>query len=465
MKPSTWALDMRRAAVLSRRAALGVGVGAAAAGLAGSGVALAGATAVRPALATPEQIDAERRLLQLLRDPQVKALKAKIRAELAATPRGQIPDAAARLHEAVDQWTNSLIIKEITAWRAPAIIWGTDDTPRTWLGHTLGGVGTSGDNPDNIYRSAFIDGGGSYEITGRTNLARRPAQFSLEVVRGDGGLPVKLKDQGRGHADLGNQIAMITDKDLAIGPDGAFRITLGGSSGGPNQVALEPGQVTLGFRDTLSDWRQRPNRLALRRLDAAPARTSEPAEPRRRVLAKLEDYIRFWSDFPNVWFGGLEPNGHAGPIPRDGGWGFLAGLRYRLAPDEAILVTTTHGGARYTGFQVVDPWMIAPDARRHLASLNLSQAAAGPDGSFTYVIARTDPGVANWLDTAGLGEGYGILRWQGLPPGATKDGLLRDFRVVRLSELANAPGLVRVTPAERRAQLAARVAGYTSRLT
>ena len=49
---------------------------------------------------------------------------------------------------------------------------------------------------------------------------------------------------------------------------------------------------------------------------------------------------------------------------RVGGWGFVAGLRYDLKADEALVVTTHNGGSRYTGFQLNDPWMIPPDARK-----------------------------------------------------------------------------------------------------
>jgi hypothetical protein len=257
---------------------------------------------------------------------------------------------------------------------------------------------------------------------------------------------------------------MITDRDLTIAPNGSFRITLGGEGAGSNHVATAPGPITIGIRDTLSDWSQRPTRLTLRRVDGQPAAPFSQAELRRRVLAKLGGYVRFWAAFGDSWFGGLEPNSFAAPIPRDGGWGFVAGVRYKLEPGEAILVTTDRGEARYTGFQVIDPWMIAPDARRHQASLNLSQSTPNADGSFTYVISPTDPGVANWLDTGGLHEGFAIIRWQGFPPGATKDGLFRDFRLIKISELSALPALPRVTPAQRQARLKARAAGYVSRL-
>lgn len=54
-----------------------------------------------------------------------------------------------------------------------------------------------------------------------------------------------------------------------------------------------------------------------------------------------------------------------------------------------------------------------------------------------------------------------MLRWQGLAPGATKDGLLREFKVVKIAELSNLP---RVSPAQRRAQLAARADAYANRV-
>ena len=34
-----------------------------------------------------------------------------------------------------------------------------------------------------------------------------------------------------------------------------------------------------------------------------------------------------------------------------------------------------------------------------------------PDGSFRILVAGRDPGVANWLDTAGHAEGYVMFRW------------------------------------------------------
>ncbi len=415
-----------------------------------------------PVLASPAQVEAEDTVLRLLAEPQVKAAEKRIGRRLAATPRGQTPAGAARIGDAVAEWTASVIFKDVALYQPrPAILWATDDTPRTWLGHTLPGVGTSGDNPDNIYRLAFIDGSGHYEIAGKLDPAHRPAQFSFEFDRGDGALP--KTSQATYKAGMGNQLAMVTDRDLVIAPDGSFRLTLGGAEGGPNHVALASGLVTVGIRDSLSDWSQIPVRLTLRRLDDAAPKTVTYAELLGHVLADVDDYVSFWSVFPDKWFGGIAPNTVGGPTPRDGGWGFVAGVHYKLQPGEALLVRTTDGQAQYTGFQVTDTWMIAPDAKRFQTSLNTSQARADADGGYTYVIAPTDPGVANWLDTAGLTEGFAVLRWQALPPGAAKDGLVREVRVVRIADLAGLIGVARISPADRRAQTLARADGYANR--
>ena len=84
------------------------------------------------------------------------------------------------------------------------------------------------------------------------------------------------------------------------------------------------------------------------------------------------------------------------------------------------------------------------------------------DGSTSYVISKSDPGVHNWLDTCGMNDGFGIIRWQNIPDGLTKDGLIANMKVIKLNEVAGL-GLPMVTPAQRRSQVAARFAAYSSR--
>ena len=419
----------------------------------------------RPWLWTPEQEEAEKMLLALEDDSDVRAIKGKLRGELASSKRGAIADAQTSVIESIAQWTRSLIFAElIHRPDRPVFLWGTDDTPREWLGHTLGGVGTSGDNPDAIYRVAGIEGGGRYEILGEYHPDSRPVQFLLEVNSGDMARPQDIMPvTGGKHEDIRNT-SLISDRELVVADDGTFRITLGGEGEGPNHLEIpESGYALVGVRDILGAWTDKVPRLTINRLDEAPERPWTLEAVKERVLADLEGYINFWSRFPDIWFGGIAPNQRSEPMGRPGGWGFVGGMNFSLGEDEVFLVTTHPGEAAYTGFQLCNPWMIAPDARRVQCCLNLSQVTKNPDGTITYVIARDDPGVANWLDTDGMRDGIGILRWQQVPPEMTNEGLIRDFRVIKRAELDAMKDIPRVTAEQRREQVEARFAAYSSR--
>ncbi|MDO7843603.1 DUF1214 domain-containing protein [Sphingomonas immobilis] len=440
-------------------------MGILAAVIATHGVSAEAPVAATPVLATPEQLAAEKTLLKLLVDPDVRAAEAGIVKEFRTTAAAQTPEGSARLASAVEQWTTSLILREIAADPVhPAILWTTDDTPHRWFGYSVPGIGIAGDNPDHIYRSSFVDGGGQYEIRGQIDPAHRPAQFSVEVTRGQPG-KLTLARQTRDHPDMGNQIAMLTDQNIKVDADGTFTIAVGGAPKNANYVPLAEGSIALNFRDVLSDWRQKPIALTLRRLDPATPAPRPDSELRQKVIEDLPGYVRFWAGFKDTWLGGIQPNKLVGPVPRDGNWGFLAGGRYDLGPDEVIVLTTTHGVARYTGVQVTDPWMIAADATKYQTSINTSQATPNANGSFTYVIGPKDPGVANWIDTAGFHHGYLLARWQGFPAGASGDGLLKEYRVAKFADVANGrlAGVAKAAASERRKQLSLRASGYANR--
>ncbi|WP_307874578.1 hypothetical protein [Frankia nepalensis] len=414
-------------------------------------------------LATPSQVLAEESLLELLDDLKLKNVQAELRAELASTLRGQTKSGAATLDEAISQWTNSLAMAEIGNFLpVPAQLWVTDDTPREWLGHTLPGVGTSGDNPDAIYRTAFIEGDRRYEVVGQFEAARRPAQVNIELHRGNKVNPPPMNQK---MSDL-MPLASITERNLQIAPDGSFRITIGPDIESPVHLRSVPGRLTFASRDMLSDWEQRPIWMELRPLDDTPTKPFDLEEVKQAVYRDLPPYLLFWAKFPDLWFGGLKGNKISSPQGRAGSMaGFTVALSWDLEPGQAIVVTTDPARAAYTGFQAMDPWMIGADAKKSQVSLNLAQTAPNPDGTFTFVLSREDPGVANWLDTTGLDEGFGLIRWQAVPPDSPVDPatLVRDFRVVSLADGDALRDLPRVTPEQRTAQLAARAEGYNNR--
>ena len=97
--------------------------------------------------------------------------------------------------------------------------------------------------------------------------------------------------------------------------------------------------------------------------------------------------------------------------------------------------------------QLGNNWFQSLDYRYRQTSLNSAQARVDSDGKYRVVISPVDPGVPNWLDTAGRREGVMYYRWNMAErvPGAP---------VVKRVELAQLRSLLpadtpEVTPAVR----------------
>lgn len=420
-------------------------------------------------LATDDQIKAEKLALRIIERPEVKAVRPQLVALLKRDTAAALSDGLAEIDRALDLWTMTLVMWELNADTArPMILWHVDNSSHGWFGHQFPGMGAAGDNPDHIYRGGFLDGHSTYEITGKMP-ANGPAQLSFEIFRGSPG-QTQITEQTSSTPDLGNQVSLIMSDYMTFADDGTFTVTVGPqvSDPGPNYLTLEPGVMTLAVRDVLSDWHQEPATVEIKRLSGPPA--GEPLSEQlvaERVAVNLPGFVGFWSSFKTNWLGGIPVNGIVGPSPRAGGWGYLVGGRFNLADDEAIVVTIEDAGARYIGFMVDDPWMIIPvDAREHTVSLNNAQVQRNPDNSITYVLATTDPGVANWIDTAGLHQGLFIIRWQGVPPGADPEQMVKQYRYLKLDELSSviADTVPRVTEEERKEQVGKRARDYDLRL-
>ncbi len=400
-------------------------------------------------LATDDQRDIERLALRLVETPEVRRAREAARALLLADPVARTPDGRLGLDRALDQWTLALAMRVVNSdAHRPRIAWNVYNAPRTWFGHTYPGAAVAIDNPDNANREIPIDGGSRYEVHGRYGAP--PTQFTIEVVA-----------EFDGYAGLGRTLCALTRQQIQADAEGRFVITIDADPAGgrPNHLRCEGGVQWVFARDSLSDWRQVATTLEVRRV-GGPAAAAGPteAELAQDIAANVAGWVGFWRGFKDGFLGYPEPNRLVGPIGREGGWGFLAGGRFEIADDEAVVVRTTDGGAYYTGFQVADPWTIAPDPVHRTASRNKAQALRDPDGGYTYVLAASDPGVCNWIDTVGLHQGWMLLRWQGVPAGLDPKTLIRGVETIRLADvdavLADTP---RADLAFRRTEVAERV--------
>ena len=84
---------------------------------------------------------------------------------------------------------------------------------------------------------------------------------------------------------------------------------------------------------------------------------------------------------------------------------------FRLAPDEALVVDVVPPESRFWNLTLENIWHECIDRRRRRSSITNAGAVARPDGSVRLVLAASDPGVPNWLDTGGRHRGFMLFRW------------------------------------------------------
>jgi hypothetical protein len=120
--------------------------------------------------------------------------------------------------------------------------------------------------------------------------------------------------------------------------------------------------------------------------------------------------------------------------------------RYELEPDEALILEVEPPTGVYWGMSVGNPWLETVHYGRHHSSLNAHQATVDPDGLVRFVISSRDPGVANWLDSAGYSNGAMILRCV-----RTETAPVPTTRLVKFDEVSAAlPAATKyVTPEDR----------------
>ena len=87
-----------------------------------------------------------------------------------------------------------------------------------------------------------------------------------------------------------------------------------------------------------------------------------------------------------------------------------AGVSYKLADDEVIVVSGKDVPCRYWSCQVFDHYLRAGDYRHHPVALNNRQTVYDDDGSFRIYCCKDNPGVKNWISTEGRRRGTVVLR-------------------------------------------------------
>jgi hypothetical protein len=286
-----------------------------------------------------------------------------------------------------------------------------------------------GETSDARYHQAFIDGSGTYRVTGR----RGQAPFiEFTVYAGKIGLD-----------EQSAQIGALTERDLDVAADGSFEIVLGPEERPGNSIRTSPDASLLYIRQYAHDWSQtRGARFEIQREGVAgprpPLRVAEVTDALARTAAYANRSIHTWAAIVDARAGSSEPNvivtypqqeaEDAPEMPT--GHRFATGY-YRLAEDEALLVTFQPADVPYWGLDLTNYWFEPLSYDDHRCHVNNRTAKLEADGSVRVAIGDAGGGAANWLDTAGHREGMILFRWsrtnEPVPAIAT--------RVVKASEL------------------------------
>jgi hypothetical protein len=138
---------------------------------------------------------------------------------------------------------------------------------------------------------------------------------------------------------------------------------------------------------------------------------------------------------------------------------------FQLGEDQAVVLEWDPAGAKSAGISVLDWWLQPIEAHRIQSSLNSFSATPNADGTITAVIATSDPGIANWIETDGLRDVSMTCRWQNLPLQQNRGGPRLSAKIVTIAGLdTHLPAdIARCSPQERIARNDRRLAAYTRR--
>jgi len=278
-------------------------------------------------------------------------------------------------------------------------------TPRFYeLSHETAKIGC--DNPDSFYQNAKISGEYEYKITGTRGTIH---YMGFGTYYGDYGKPGRSGCSGYLEAD-----------NLAFDAEGRFELILSCTKHPGNWLAMEPDTSMLIVRQNYLDKANEvPGTLFIERLGAQgpPAPLSPGA-----LAAGLTDaanYVAATAALFADWAEGFmaQPNTLVKLDPKKTGGAhgdpnmFWHMGYWELASDEALIIEGTPPECDYWNFQVNNYWMESLDYRYHQVYFNKHTTRYLPDGSFRFVLAHEDPGVPNWLETAGHRRGTMGLRW------------------------------------------------------
>jgi hypothetical protein len=321
------------------------------------------------------------------------------------------------------------------------------------------------ENPDCSYLYAPIRPNVQYRLSGKAadvshwNGPRNPLAMRLApnyvifeahtVAPGDSGSVRENIDGTKA------TIGKLDSREMQVNPDGTFEILLGperpqGYTG--NLIAttarkgttVQRGDVLtedkyayrLYIRELFADWeKEEPlEDLSIERVGSEgqypKVRTAEDMAAQLRQLGVLiRNHMKYWTALyarpldPSL----LSPQQKSGSLPINGlfkpranttqaGGGqstnAMTGGIFELQDDQSLVIEfDVAAEPDQIGFQLANYWGESYDYANRVTSLNHLQSFRSSDGVYRYVVSARDPGIQNWMDTAGYDSGFMVVRF------------------------------------------------------
>ena len=322
------------------------------------------------------------------------------------------------------------------------------------------------DNADAIYFSTAIDGRKSYRLYGKPGDTRHwhgeepvktgrkaPHYVIFETTSGempgDSGSLMELRPGVKA------QTGRLDSSHIALNDDGSFEILLAperpeGHTGNfistlrsiKPKASAQSTEPTLRYanhisgRQLFNDWEHEEAihfeiiQLGGEGSHKAPYCADQAALELKQFGNIVRNQMHFWNAFWTILMGtygareGSIPgvafprnsfntvNAASGATGGGQSTNLYAGGVFELQPDEALVIENRILlKPQYVGFQIGNLWGESIEYADQIGSLNGHQMATDTDGVLRIVVAHSDPGVPNWIDTTGHGEGFMTPRW------------------------------------------------------
>jgi hypothetical protein len=283
------------------------------------------------------------------------------------------------------------------------------------------------DNPDNRYESAALSPEHDYRIIGSRGTVNYLGFGTVINKYASGG---GMKTTG-----------YLDSNELEIGDDGLIEIIISQTEKPGNWLPMGPETNSINVRQTFQDRiNETRAELKIERIGAEQDRPQPlSAEKLDGALKGAVMFLQGTTQLFEGWAESFLPTVNELPAADQDYCQMIGGdpnifyyhSAWELAEDEALVLEAAEiPDCQSWTFQLDNWWMESLDYRYHNIHFNKHTAQYEADGGVKLIIAETDPGHPNWVETAGHHSGTMCWRWIG-----AKQHPPVTARVVKLADL------------------------------